>query len=86
MQGGGEEGRRQKREEGDGRQRVRVSDFHCADLDFSNPSLFPSLPPSPSPGNCECSDRGSFHILYGAIVGGPREDDSHHDKCADFIT
>ncbi|KAM3569023.1 hypothetical protein VYU27_008867 [Nannochloropsis oceanica] len=37
-------------------------------------------------GNCECSDRGSFHILYGAIVGGPREDDSHHDKCADFIT
>lgn len=51
----------------------------------SNPNSFPSFPPF-SPGECECSDRGSYHILYGAIVGGPREDDSHHDKCPDFIT
>ena len=37
-------------------------------------------------GKCECSERGSYHILYGAIVGGPTEDDYHYDKCGDFIT
>lgn len=35
---------------------------------------------------CECSERGSYQILYGAIVGGPTEDDYHFDKCGDFIT
>ena len=36
-------------------------------------------------GVCECSTHASYHVLYGALVGGPLEDDTYFDKCPDFV-
>jgi len=35
-------------------------------------------------GRCDCSDTPSANILYGALVGGPDEDDSYRDDCRDY--
>jgi len=35
----------------------------------------------PLVGVCECSTHASYHVLYGALAGGPMEDDYYYDKC-----
>lgn len=46
-----------------------------------------ACPPWPQNCNWETfkdSTGPTTHILYGAIVGGPRQDDSHNDKRSDY--
>jgi endoglucanase len=34
---------------------------------------------------CDCSSNPSPHILYGAMVGGPGENDDYSDTCSDYV-
>ena len=36
------------------------------------------------PNNCVCSTAKHPHVLYGALVGGPDENDEWTDNCPDF--
>ena len=36
------------------------------------------------PGNCGCGNQPNKHILYGALVGGPDDNDGYYDTCQDY--
>lgn len=58
-------------------------------IGFSGAKDYPRAPhhrgASCNPRNmCDCSSSPSFHTLFGALVGGPNEDDSYKDDCQDY--